>query len=409
MKNHKFYSLSVLVLCFFLLFSLTTRPMTVDAAVVTTIVIGGITYALSSAEVATIIAILIAGGAAISGELVQIAEDIWAGLKEISKTFIVDGTSARKLVLRPDVREDINNNANKDGKEYKIPVSGAELFLPDNSAWQHAENITDEQILTTGFDVESSLDSIDESIIAGNQISFQILNQLMSFTSVFREAISNTITNAYEAIFNKTAQFRDNFLEQVTNTGRNLEAFRTKCYEQLANVTDYIGNFRETVVSQFGTFLSKLEQTRTNLVSGFNNLLNKLEQIRLNIYNLPNIGTNIYNKLVELVDYFTNFATDDEKLVEAEKGLANIIDDYQAQLVLIMNNSRDILSKYSNAFLAVGSVLVSFASLPVFSDLIAFSIALGCFALFVNLANMAISSSHSNSAKGKAYKSAKGG
>lgn len=256
-----------LLFCFLFVFFCISRPVVVDAAAVTTIVIGGITYALTTGEVAAIIAILIAGGAAISGELVKVAEDIWDGLTQISKAFFVDGSSARKLVLRPDVRDDVYKNANKNNNEdYKIPISGAELFMPDASAWQNAETITAEQILYTGFDLGGSLDSIDDSIIAGNEISFQILNKLMDLSSVMRNAVV-TLTGAINNISYHVDQVRQYTMKMADYVATNVDKLRMELMDQANYIANNVDQVRLTIMEQANYIATNVDKVRLAILS----------------------------------------------------------------------------------------------------------------------------------------------
>lgn len=100
-------------------------------------------------------------------------------------------------------------------------------------------------------------------------------------------------------------------------------------------------------------------------------------------------------------------AIDNAQLWQEVVGNQN--DDGKKSIPIWLDLGNDVLTDYATPVLASTSVLSKFFAIPLISDLVHFSLALGIFALLVNLGNTIVSKNGENTVKGKRAKTLKGG
>jgi len=101
-----------------------------------------------------------------------------------------------------------------------------------------------------------------------------------------------------------------------------------------------------------------------------------------------------------------SFATVTDQVAVAENALKDSTGSGKDGMYISLNNGEDALTKFANVFLALAAILNLFFNIPIIKDLLDFGLALGIFALFVNLGNTI---SRSGSSAVKAKKIGKGG
>lgn len=321
-----------------------------------------------------------------NGLLMTLPEDVYLWVR----AYIFDDPFARSNLKHKDV--DLQSDA-LTLEQIPIVDSGTQLYLPTEQALQNLLSITQEQVLYQGFETSSALESIDQSLIAGNQITFQIQEKLMQLTAYLRSAFS-ILGQGIDNLTYKIDELRLTTLTQVSTLTAKVEELRLNCKSQIYALTE------------------KVEQLRNNFLEQISSLTAKVEQFRLNVYSLlVQICTNI-DSLVKVIQQGLNVTFNPPEHLQIQQQLQlqiqGFVDDFyndseegRKHIVVIIGRAKDILSKYSNAFLAISAVLSKFLNLPILNELVMLSLALGIFALIVNLFS-SIVSAHNSAEKAKA-------
>ena len=210
---------------------------------------------------------------------------------------------------------------------------------------------------------------------------------------------------------NKVVQEVFNLRESLTYRLDNINNFLS---ENMASVSTVLHNINQNFLNKIAGISQQIKNLSDSLIYRVNNIMLDIDALPQTMANaikekFPALQQTLDQILEKIHAYEEIEITEkqpvfDEALGDlglAEDQLVNKTDDGKKYVPVYIGRAKDLLVNYMPALLAVGAMLSLFLNLPIIGDLVQFSLALGIFALIVNLANTSISKSNDNSVKGK--------
>lgn len=405
----KWVRILAFVLCLSFVFSFIARPMSVSANAgsvvedLVTVGFAGITYQMGWG-LAIIFAIIVAMGIAdvhdLSFEQVAaLAEDWYADADAADLRYWLEvlGPSAvqakKAFELTPEVQAYLRWQANFHG--VTLPATIDWIVLPADYTTLDTLTLAD----AFGIDVHSS-------IVAGNTISLSIqsaLNDLKASVISLPGTIEQSFIELKEWSMDThatTSQFLRNVDEMTSAVNNNVVKFgrdtvdwlkvvnsNTVTYAQrtitaISTMSDVIGSKIDDLLRVYGNgqdvISGKIDELASKLGIGNDVILLKLDEL---IKRMEKTFTGTIDVIAP------GYAGTVDQVITAENALKQSSDEGRRKFYISLQHGKDLLRKYSAAFLALAAVLNMFLNLPVVGELAQFGLALGIFALLVGLGN----------------------
>lgn len=309
---------------------------------------------------------------------------------------IIDGTSVFKISTV--AKNEINKRVESDNK--KLPDNLPYLIVPPS--FRSIDALSQEDVLIG--EISGIVENIQEGVTDTNSILNRIQTYIYNSNEQLRKwqvKLNSNITNRLLTIRQTIANMKNALHTTLLRINTSIADLQNSLKTTLLNIEGSINTIQTSFKTTLLRINTSITDTRIALRSEF------FPPIKEGIISLGdkivNLQTLLETKLQALIANSSTTA-DPGQIPSFEGG-----DDGQQKIPYVIDNGKDIFSKYSNTFLAISAILTAFIELPVVGDLVQFGLALGVFALVVNLANQLISADDKNSAKSRKTRSLKGG
>lgn len=317
--------------------------------------------------------------------------------------------------------------------EILIGANQSQMYVPTPEAMQDMLSISDLQILYTGF-VSDTLLEIQETNSLLDKIRIFMGTSQIELKNALSNGFSNVVTRVTEEVQSLTYRLDDvkmaiqNTRTELVNSLQELKESVTYRIDNVLTAvnktTTAINDFKSAIAYRIDAVKTAVTNLPTNLFNAFSNdlakiktsltgLQEKLDALILDFPALNQTLDSIHEKIPKYEEWqilFNKQIFDEELGLDfAQDQLGSNSDEGKKKIPVVIGHGKDLLSKYSTAFLAVGSMLTKFLELPVIGDLVQFGLALGVFALVVNLANQLLTAEDKSGAKARPKRVAKGG
>lgn len=427
-KISKISRVITLLLCFILLFVTVAKPITAKAVVAESIAIGvgGIAGVSVSWPIVVVVLAVIAVGGLVGGSLsktVDTAKNWYNSSEAVRKWADTAGADVANgsttVYIPPDVSRYFNNQNDEDQ-----PVNMSSLYIP--TSFLLLDSLTRTDLL--GVDIGGLLTEGNDLTVETNSI----LNNIRTFFGSFDLNIKSIISSTTASLKSSIRVLSNNMMNRLETVNTTIKSMTESLAYRVENITESvvsvrtaIGSLKESLAYRIESVTSSVNTVKLSINNLKESLAYRIENISEVIVNtranINNVKTAIVNLPSEIATAISSFFTSLELKIESLTGVISPNPSFDPgqdtetgkeginRIPALIGRSKDLLSKYSVAFLAVGATVTKFIDLPVVGDLVEFGFALGIFALVVNLGNTLVSKHNDNSVKGKKNTAVKGG
>lgn len=275
--------------------------------------VGGIVVELFS-EGAKLIASLLASGVKAAGKVITVD-----GLKKCSQAAsLLSGDAfntaltafkaasfspGSQFVADEDLVEALAPVVNQVFKgEVTVPSAGTQIYVPPDSIWSQAENITYDRLVNSGF---TDLDELNENVVAGNQISWQTLQKIMQLSGYLRTDFLDDFAEKFSSLSSDITTELDWLAYSISDDLGLLSSDFSSYLSSLGSLLSGDLSTLKAAVNLVTTTLSgRLDTIRSALSTFSTNTYNQLSYILSDLDQLTDMKTSL-DQLVTLFDNFT--------------------------------------------------------------------------------------------------------
>ena len=207
-----------------------------------------------------------------------------------------------KIVLTPELLSILSSSYYElYGETLVLPEAGLQIYVPPESLWMSGDLISYDRLTSSGF---HDLSELNDNILAGNKISWQVLQSLDSIQKFLR-------TDQYD--------FFDSNLSDIYS---RLSAINNNVVSIVRNLDTYFGSLDDSILAMTSTLHNDLSHLKTLYSTFGNETLSKLDILNTSIQNLESydssedfddlkylystFGNETLSKLDDLVDSIEN-------------------------------------------------------------------------------------------------------
>lgn len=216
-----------------------------------------------------------------------------------------------------------------------VPEAGTEIYVPPDSIWTQAEMLTYDRLVYEGF---SDLETLNESVIAGNQISWQTLQKIMSLSAYLR-------TDFVDDLADKFSSLSLNFTADLGSLSSDIDSYIDTLRIAVNLVTTTLSGKLDTLKSTLSTDLGQIKNAIGTLgTSIFDQLVDINSNLKIINSTLENLSITVPDVVFDLSP-LTSAITKLQTTLSADiLVLRNTLSTDLAQIKLAVTNAGETLS-----------------------------------------------------------------
>lgn len=263
-----------------------------------------------------------------------------------------DGT--QRIVVDSDVVCDVVNAYESVYGEIasdEVLTEDLEIYVPPDSIWSETELITSARLLSDGF---GDLQSLNENVLAGNKISWQILQKVMSLSGYLRTDFIDDLVAEFGTLTSLDVSLTkelDDVEAWVNRLNSNLVSKMDTLTSSVGSLSTTLSGKLDTINTTLTTKLDALDGTVSVMDVGLYNQLVSLEQ------SIWDMEGSIWAMETTLGGKLDTINTTLSALGGLDTTVGTLNPDLAAKLDSIISTSGSILSTLTTEFTRIKSVL----------------------------------------------------